>query len=58
MKYTNLVGNPIDGFRCFGVFDSLDEAIDWQEGCDESCWVLEIESEPQEEDPESQSVQQ
>ena len=41
-KYTNIVGNPIDGFRCIGIFDSLQEAIDWQVGCDETCWAVEI----------------
>jgi len=42
-KYTNIVGNPIDGFRCIGIFDSLQEVIDWQVGCDENCWAIEIE---------------
>jgi hypothetical protein len=42
-KYTNMVGNPVDGFRCIGIFDNLQDAIDWQDGCDESCWVVELE---------------
>lgn len=42
-KYTNMVGNPIDGFRCIGIYDDLQDAIDWQDGCDESCWVVELE---------------
>ncbi len=43
--YSNLVGNPVDGFRCIGVYDNPEDAIDWQEGCDESCWLIEIEVE-------------
>ena len=45
MKYTNIVGNPVDGFKCYGIFDDLQDAIDWQDGCDESCWVVELEVE-------------
>jgi len=44
-KYTNMVGNPVDGFKCYGIFDDLQDAIDWQDGCDESCWVVELETE-------------
>ena len=44
-KYTNMVGNPIDGFRCYGIFNDLQDAVDWQDGCDESCWVVEMEIE-------------
>ena len=43
-KYTNMVGNPVDGFKCYGIFDDLQDAIDWQDGCDESCWVVELET--------------
>lgn len=42
-KFINIVGNPITGFKCFGTFDSEQEASDWQDGCDESCWVAELE---------------
>jgi hypothetical protein len=42
--YFNLVGNPIDGFSLIGPFESFEDAVDWQEGCDESCWVIESES--------------
>ena len=45
MRYTNMVGNPVDGFKCYGIFDNLQDAIDWQDGCDESCWVVELEVE-------------
>ena len=42
--FTNMVGNPIDGFKCYGIFDNLQEASDWQDGCDESCWIVELET--------------
>lgn len=29
MKYTIITGNPVDGFECYGVFDSQLEAIKW-----------------------------
>ena len=45
MRYTNMVGNPVDGFKCYGIFDNLQDAIDWQDRCDESCWVVELEVE-------------
>jgi len=45
VRYTNMVGNPVDGFKCYGIFDNLQDAIDWQDGCDESCWVVELEVE-------------
>jgi hypothetical protein len=44
-QYTNLVGNPINGFMCIGLFNSAQEASDWQDGCDESCWVIEFSKE-------------
>lgn len=44
-KWFNLVGNPINGFRLLGPFASYEDAVDWQEGCDESCWTIEAESE-------------
>lgn len=44
-KWFNLVGNPINGFRLLGPFASYEDAVEWQEGCDESCWVIESESE-------------
>ena len=44
-KWFNLVGNPINGFRLLGPFASYEDAVDWQEGCDESCWTVEAESE-------------
>lgn len=44
-KWFNLVGNPIDGFRLLGPFASHEDAVEWQEGCDESCWTIEAESE-------------
>jgi len=45
MRYTNMVGNPVDGFKCYVIFYILQDAIDWQDGCDESCWVVELEVE-------------
>ena len=44
-QWFNLVGNPINGFRLLGPFASHEDAVEWQEGCDESCWVIESESE-------------
>lgn len=44
-KWFNLVGNPINGFRLLGPFASHEDAVEWQEGCDESCWTIEAESE-------------
>jgi hypothetical protein len=38
----DLVGNPINGFMCIGLFNSAQEASDWQDGCDENCWVIEF----------------
>lgn len=29
MQYTVITGNPIDGFECYGVFDSESDAIEW-----------------------------
>ena len=29
MKYTVMTGNPVDGFRALGIFDSNEEAIDY-----------------------------
>lgn len=29
MKFTIISGNPIDGYECYGVFDSRGDAIDW-----------------------------
>jgi len=43
IMYFNIVGNPIDGFRLIGPFNNFGEALDWQEGCDESCWVIDNE---------------
>lgn len=43
-NWFNMVGNPIDGFRLIGPFFTDQDAIDWQDGCDESCWLIEVES--------------
>ena len=42
-EYINLVGNPIDGFRVFGVYDSLQEATAAQEGIDQPVVAMDIE---------------
>lgn len=44
-RWFNLVGNPINGFRLLGPFASHEDAVEWQEGCDESCLTIEAESE-------------
>jgi hypothetical protein len=39
----NLVGNPLTGFSLIGPFPNRQDAAEWQEGCDESCWIIESE---------------
>jgi len=29
MKYTIITGNPVDGFRALGIFDSNEQAVDY-----------------------------
>ncbi len=29
MKYTIMIGNPIDGFGCYGVFETTEAALTW-----------------------------
>jgi hypothetical protein len=29
MKFTIICGNPVDGYECYGIFDSEVEAINW-----------------------------
>lgn len=37
--FTNIAGNPVDGFKCYGIFDSFQEAVDWKDGYGGDCWV-------------------
>ena len=38
--YIILIGNPIDGFACYGPFDTRKLAIEWAEKEGESDWFL------------------
>ena len=42
-EYINIVGNTIDGFRAFGIYASLQEATEAQEGIDHDVIAVEIE---------------
>lgn len=42
-EYINLVGNPIDGFRVFGIYNNHQEASNAQEGIDQDVYAMEIE---------------
>jgi hypothetical protein len=38
-----IVGNPVDGFKMFGPFDTMEKARDWQEQVqDEASWATEL----------------
>ena len=41
--FFNLIGNPLTGFSLIGPFPNQQEAAEWQEGRDESCWLIESE---------------
>ncbi len=45
MKYTIIVGNPIHGFEGYGIFDTVEDAVDFvndDPDLDEDWWVMKI----------------
>jgi hypothetical protein len=39
-----VIGNPIDGFRVVGPFKTSEDAFQFEEGVDESCWSMPLEA--------------
>jgi hypothetical protein len=37
-----VVGNPIDGFKFYGPFDHLQDAVEFSEGVDGENWVADL----------------
>jgi hypothetical protein len=35
-----IVGNPIDGFEIYGPFENEEEAFEYEESVDTSCWSM------------------
>lgn len=54
MKYTIITGNPIDGYECYGIFDTAIDATEFANGdgnLDETWHVMTIHPTEKEQQP-------